>query len=99
MSVIKLESVKKSFMKNLEKGFIKLSIILYTLPILFVIKKNGTKCFCINYRKLLCDRYYWSRMMADIDQYCVNYHCYNRNTIIKDKILGFLHLLSILNIL
>ena len=50
--VVELELIKEFFMKNLEKGFIKLNIVLYTLLVLFIIKKNRIKCFYIDYYKL-----------------------------------------------
>ena len=45
MLIIKLELVKKIFIENLKKRFIKLNIILYTLSILFIIKKIKSNAF------------------------------------------------------
>jgi hypothetical protein len=42
---------KKYLLKNLDKGFIKLSQALYLLPVLFVKKLNKGLRFCINFRK------------------------------------------------
>ena len=38
--------------ENLEKGFIQLSKSLAGAPILFVKKKDGSLCLCVNYRGL-----------------------------------------------
>jgi hypothetical protein len=52
MSAEELEVVKKYLVKNLDKGFIKLSQALFAASVLFVKKPDGSLCFCINYRKL-----------------------------------------------
>ena len=44
--------MKEFFIKNLKKGFIKLSTVSYILLIIFIIKKDGIKRFYINYYKL-----------------------------------------------
>jgi hypothetical protein len=47
-----LEVVKKSLVKNLDKGFIKPSQVLFAALVLFVKKPDGSLRFCIDYRKL-----------------------------------------------
>ena len=47
-----LEVVKKYLVKNLDKGFIKLSQALFTALVLFVKKLDRSLYFYINYRKL-----------------------------------------------
>ena len=51
-STAELQATKQYIVKNLYKGFIKLSQAPFALPILFVKKLNGGLHFCINYRKL-----------------------------------------------
>jgi hypothetical protein len=52
MSTLKLEKMKEYLVKNLKKGFIKLSDSSYSSPVLFIKKKNGSLRFCIDYRQL-----------------------------------------------
>ena len=44
--------MKEYLEKNLKKGFISSSSILYALSVLFVVKLNKSLRFCVNYRKL-----------------------------------------------
>ena len=52
LSLLKLRAYKEYLTENLKKGYIIPSQASYTLPILFVLKKNGNLRFYINYRKL-----------------------------------------------
>jgi hypothetical protein len=52
MSAKELKVVKKYLVNNLDKGFIKPSQALFTAPILFVKKANGSLHFYIDFRKL-----------------------------------------------
>jgi hypothetical protein len=47
-----LEVVKKYLVKNLDKGFIKLSQALFIALVLFIKKLDRSLYFYINYRKL-----------------------------------------------
>ena len=47
-----LKVVKKYLVKNLDKGFIKLSQALFAALVLFVKKLDGSLRFYINFRKL-----------------------------------------------
>ena len=47
-----LKVVKKYLVKNLDKGFIKLSQVLFMALVLFVKKLDRSLYFYINYRKL-----------------------------------------------
>ncbi len=47
-----LEVVKKYLVENLDKGFIKSSQALFTAPVLFTKKPDGSLCFYIDFRKL-----------------------------------------------
>ena len=47
-----LTAVKKYLLKNLYKGFIVFSNVLFVSLILFVSKLNKGLCFCVNYQKL-----------------------------------------------
>ncbi len=47
-----LKVVKKYLVKNLDKGFIKLSQVLFIALVLFVKKLDRSLYFYINYRKL-----------------------------------------------
>jgi hypothetical protein len=49
MSTLKLEKMKEYLIKNLKKGFIKLSDSLYLSLVLFIKKKDKSLHFCINY--------------------------------------------------
>ena len=49
MNIPKFEKIKEYLIKNLKKGFIKLSNSLYLLLILFIKKKNKDLYFYINY--------------------------------------------------
>jgi len=42
--------MREYLIKNLKKGFIKLSNSPFSLPILFIKKKDGNLCFYIDYR-------------------------------------------------
>ncbi len=48
----KLETIKKYFINNLRKGFIKLNNALFVFFVLFVEKPHGGLCFCMDYCKL-----------------------------------------------
>ncbi len=52
LSENKLLALGKSIEKNLEKGFIRHSKSPIGVPMLFVKKKNGFLCMCVNYRGL-----------------------------------------------
>ena len=47
-----MEAIKKYLKKNLDKGFIEASSILFAAPVLFVKKKDSSLRFYIDYRKL-----------------------------------------------
>ncbi len=47
-----LEVVKKYLVKNLDKGFIELSQVLFTTLVLFIKKLDRSLYFYIDYRKL-----------------------------------------------
>ena len=52
MSPYKLRKVKEYLEENLNRGFIIPSTADFASPILFVEKKDGSLCFCVDYRKL-----------------------------------------------
>ncbi len=52
MSSEELEVIKKYLVENLDKGFIKSSQALFTAPVLFTKKLDGSLCFYIDFRKL-----------------------------------------------
>jgi hypothetical protein len=52
MTTAELETVKKYLIDNLDKGFIEASQALYTAPVLFVKKPDGSLRFCIDFWKL-----------------------------------------------
>ena len=52
MSKNQLKKVKTYLDKNLKRGFIKSSKSSTEYPILFVLKKNGIKQLCVDYRQL-----------------------------------------------
>ncbi|WMV50989.1 hypothetical protein MTR67_044374 [Solanum verrucosum] len=52
MALTKLKELKEQLKDFLDKGFIRPSMFPWVAPILFVRKKDGSLCMCINYRKL-----------------------------------------------
>jgi hypothetical protein len=52
MTIVKLKTVKEYLINNLDKGFIKASQALYTAPVLFIKKPDGSLWFCIDFQKL-----------------------------------------------
>ncbi|CAI7885507.1 unnamed protein product [Closterium sp. NIES-53] len=52
MSAAELKEVQAQLEELLEKGFIRVSSSPYAAPILFVKKKDGSLCMCIDYRAL-----------------------------------------------
>ena len=48
----KLDLLRDTLYKHLNRGFIMLNKIIYTLPVLFIPKLNGGWWFCMDYRKL-----------------------------------------------
>ena len=50
----KLNLLRNTLYKYLNRGFIILSKVTYTLPVLFMLKLNGGWRFYMNYRKLNC---------------------------------------------
>src|SRR5579863_5979088 len=52
MSQVELAELKKQLADLLSKGFIRPSISPYGSPVLFVHKKEGTLCLCVDYRAL-----------------------------------------------
>ena len=52
LSPLELDEAKKQIEYMLEHGFIRPSQSLYGAPVLFVPKKDGGLCFCIDYRWL-----------------------------------------------
>jgi hypothetical protein len=52
ITIAKLKTVKEYLINNLDKGFIKASQALYTVPVLFVKKPDRSLRFCINFQKL-----------------------------------------------
>ena len=52
LSPLELEEVKKQIQDMLEHGFIRPSKSPYGAPVLFVLKKDGSLWFCIDYRWL-----------------------------------------------
>ena len=52
MSPLKLEEAKKQIESMLEHGFVRPSDSPYSVPFLFVPKKDGSLRFCIDYRWL-----------------------------------------------
>ncbi len=52
MFINKLEAIRKYLAKNLNKGFIVTSSLLFILSILFVKKTNKELRFYVDYRKL-----------------------------------------------
>jgi len=48
----KQEALKKFIEKNLNTGFIQLTSSPYSIPVLFVKKKDGSLCLCINFCSL-----------------------------------------------
>ncbi|EKD16094.1 retrotransposon nucleocapsid protein [Drepanopeziza brunnea f. sp. 'multigermtubi' MB_m1] len=52
MSIFKLKLIKAYFIDNLNKGFIELLIALFTAPVLFAKKQDGSLRFCIDFRAL-----------------------------------------------
>jgi hypothetical protein len=52
MSTPELEKMREYLVENLRKGFIKPSDSVYSSPVLFVKKKDGSLRFCIDYRQL-----------------------------------------------
>jgi hypothetical protein len=49
ITTIKLKTIKKYLINNLNKGFIKTNQVLYTAPVLFVKKPDKSLWFCINF--------------------------------------------------
>ncbi len=49
MSTLELEKMREYLVENLRKGFIKPLDSLYSSPVLFVKKKDGSLRFYINY--------------------------------------------------
>ena len=47
-------------------------------------------------RKIISNRYYWPRIVTDVNRYVRNYNGYRRSTIPRDKTLGLLKPLPIL---
>ncbi|WMV25012.1 hypothetical protein MTR67_018397 [Solanum verrucosum] len=52
MALVELEEFKEQLKDLFDKGFIRLSISPWGAPVLFVRKKDGSLCMCIDYRKL-----------------------------------------------
>ena len=52
MSPFKLAECKKQIDEMLEKGWIKKSMSEYGHPLLFMKKKDGTMCMCVDFRGL-----------------------------------------------
>lgn len=52
MSVPRLTELKIQLQELLDKGYIRPSVMPWGAPVLFVKKKDGTLCLCINYRQL-----------------------------------------------
>ncbi len=52
MAPAELKELKVQLQELLEKGFIRLSVSPWGVPVLFVKKKDGTFCLCIDYRQL-----------------------------------------------
>ena len=50
----KLNLLRDTLHKYLNRGVIMLNKIIYTLPVLFTLKLNGGWRFCVDYRKLNC---------------------------------------------
>jgi len=50
MSSLELGKIREYLIKNLKKGFIKLSNSPFLLPVLFIKKKDNSLRFYINYR-------------------------------------------------
>ena len=54
MPLEKFDLLRDTLYEYLNRGFIMLSKVAYTLPVLFTLKLNGGWRFCINYWKLNC---------------------------------------------
>ncbi|WMV09522.1 hypothetical protein MTR67_002907 [Solanum verrucosum] len=52
MTPIELKELKEQLKDLLDKSFIRPSISLWGAPVLFVCKKDGSLCMCIDYRQL-----------------------------------------------
>jgi hypothetical protein len=52
ISIEELETLKRYFIKNLDKEFIAPSQFLFAAPVLFIKKKNSSLRLYINFRKL-----------------------------------------------
>nr|GFC47058.1 putative reverse transcriptase domain-containing protein [Tanacetum cinerariifolium] len=52
MAPVELKELKEQLQEMLENGFIRPSASPWGAPVLFVKKKNGSMCFCIDYREL-----------------------------------------------
>ncbi|ERF70476.1 hypothetical protein EPUS_09218 [Endocarpon pusillum Z07020] len=99
MSTRELEAMREYLIKNLRKGFIRLSSSSFSLLVLFVKKKNGDLRFCIDYRSLneltKKDRYPLSLISETLSQlaYAMIFtkldirHAFNRIRIDPDLIL------------
>ena len=48
----RLDLLRDTLYEYLNRGFIVLSKVIYTLPVLFMLKLNSGKWFCVDYRKL-----------------------------------------------
>ena len=61
LSASEQEAFKEFIEENLNMGFIQPTSSLYGIPVLFIKKKDGSLCFCVNFRSLNCiskkDRY------------------------------------------
>jgi hypothetical protein len=89
LSQIEMEELRKQLTDLLKKGFIQPSVSPFSAPVLFVHKKEGTLCLCVNYRALnkltiknryplpriedLMDRLSGSKYFSKIDLYS-GYH-------------------------
>nr|GFC99556.1 putative reverse transcriptase domain, aspartic peptidase domain protein [Tanacetum cinerariifolium] len=52
MAPVELKELKEQLHEMLENGFIRPSILPWGAPVLFVKKKDGSMCLCIDYREL-----------------------------------------------
>src|SRR6185295_2476529 len=49
LSDIELQDLRKQLVDLTDKSFVRLSVSPFGAPVLFVYKKEGTFCFCIDY--------------------------------------------------
>ena len=72
MSATELQEIRKWIEENLSKGFIRASSSSCASPILFVKKKYGSLCLCVDYRALnditIKDRYPLPRIEETLNQ-------------------------------